>query len=55
VHPAGELPAPGALRGTGTDSGCQPNATRPVPDIVEHNIVQVRQQPSNKITWPVII
>jgi hypothetical protein len=39
----------------GTDSGREPHATGPVPDIVEHDVVEVRQQPGNKITWPVII
>ena len=50
VHPGGELPAPGALRCAGTDSGHQPHATGPVPDIVEHDALQMRQQPGNKIT-----
>jgi hypothetical protein len=54
-HPGGELPAPGALRRAGTDSGHQPHATGSMPDIVEHDAVQVRQQPGDKITWPVII
>jgi hypothetical protein len=26
-----------------------------VPDIVEHDVIQMQQQPGNKITWPVII
>jgi hypothetical protein len=55
VHPGGEQPAPGAPRRAGTDSGHQPHATGSGPDIVEHDAVQVRQQPDNKITWPVII
>jgi hypothetical protein len=55
VQLAGVLPAPGALRRTGSDSGCQPHATGPVPDIVEHDVIQMRQQPGNKITWLVII
>jgi hypothetical protein len=50
VQPGGELPAPGAIRRTGTDPGRQPHTTRPVSDIVEHDVTEVRQQLSDKIT-----
>jgi hypothetical protein len=55
VHPGGGLPAPGAVRRAGTDSRRQPYATRAVADTVKYDTVQVRQQPSSKITRPVII
>jgi hypothetical protein len=50
VHTSGELPTPGAVRRAGTDSGRQPDTAGSVPDVVEHDSVQVRQQPSDKIT-----
>ncbi|MGH3974026.1 MAG: hypothetical protein ACRDS9_12005 [Pseudonocardiaceae bacterium] len=50
THPSGGLSAPDTQCGIGADPGRQPYATGPVPDILEHDVVEVRQQPRNKIT-----
>jgi hypothetical protein len=55
VHAGGELPTPGAIRRRGAYSGRQLHPTGSVPDVVEHDLIQVRQQPSSKIAWPMII
>jgi hypothetical protein len=55
AHPGCGLPAPGAVRRAGTDSGRRPDTAGPMSDIVEHDVVEVRQQPGDKITWLAII
>jgi hypothetical protein len=51
VHPRGGPLTPDALRDHGTNPRCQPHPTRTVTDIVEHEGVEMGQQPRSNITW----